>query len=315
MALYTCKKCSGRLGSSLFIDRTNLICRFCQTEECLNDKLNEANSKIDSLTAEVVYLKDFIKHNIGVNTPTIPIPANLTVTPTNDNPSNTNNQDNFQVVHNNICPKPRKIVPITTIQNRFKILSDIDREEKNEEVRLVGDSMILGQLKEFCARAPKSRKRFCIRGGGVDDINAAIEEVTKQAPDNTTYIIYVGTNDVTQTRSEELLEKYRQLLRNYKNKSTNIIVSGILPRMSAGSQFYNQATSINSHIVNLCTEEEISFINLWDNFYYDESLFRDDGVHLNGVGAARFGRLLNSALLDFRTKNKEHKTTNNCTIR
>ena len=73
--------------------------------------------------------------------------------------------------------------------------------------------MISGQLAEICARAPKARKRFCIPGGGLHDITEAAEEVTRQAPANTTYVIHVGTNDVQRNRPEELMRKYRKMIK------------------------------------------------------------------------------------------------------
>ena len=88
--------------------------------------------------------------------------------------------DGYQVVRSNKQVRPRKIIPIIACQNKYQILSDLEEQDHSEEVRLVGDSMIRGQLAEFCARAPKARKRFCIPGGGLHDITEAAEEVTRQ---------------------------------------------------------------------------------------------------------------------------------------
>ena len=209
-------------------------------------------------------------------------------------------QENFTIVRNGFRPKVRKIIPITECQNRFQILTNDDAEAETEEIRLVGDSMIRGQLNEFCARAPKTRKRLCIPGGGVDDVTSAVEEVSKLAPACTTYIIHVGTNDVQRTRSEELMSKYKNMIKKYKDKKSRIIISGIVPRIGVKGRFYNIATSINRRLADLCKEEDVGFINTWDKFYYDNHLFSYDGVHLNQVGAARFGRLLDEAVKDFR---------------
>ena len=42
---------------------------------------------------------------------------------------------------------------------------------------------------------------------------------------------------------------------------------------------------------------------MWNDFYNQADLFQGDGLHLSGVGAARFGRLLNEAVKDFWAKN------------
>ena len=263
----------------------------------MSEDLNAALTRIDSLTTKLETLQEFVSLNV------VPTPAPATSTPAPDATNVSDpTQEDFQVVRNNVRPR-RRILPITKCQNRFKILSDTADDEDNGEVRIVGDSILRGQLTEFCARAPATRRRFCIPGGGVQDVISAVNEVVDQAPATTTYVIHVGTNDVQRIRSEELLDKYRQMIRTYKERSNKVILSGIIPRRQAGNRFYDIATSINRRLANLCNDENIGFVNTWDHFYYDSSLFSSDGLHLSQVGAARLGRLLDSAVRDFRTKN------------
>ena len=258
----------------------------------MSEDLQAALGKIDALTTKVETLNEFVSLNIGTHTPPPPAPDadNVSVPP----------QEDFQVVKNNVRPRKR-MLPTTICQNRFQILSDTD--DNDEEVRLIGDSIVRGQLTEFVARAPATRRRFCIPGGGVQDVIDSVNEVTDQAPATTTYVIHVGTNDVQRYRSEELLDKYRQMIRAFKVKSSKVILSGIIPRRQAGQRFYSFASSINRRLANLCSEENIGYVNTWDHFYYDASLFSFDGLHLSQVGAARFGRLLDGAVRDFRSKN------------
>jgi lysophospholipase L1-like esterase len=128
-------------------------------------------------------------------------------------------------------------------------------------------------------------------------------DVAASAPANSLYVIHAGTNDVQRTRSEELMEKYRRLIKTYKDKSNKVIISGIIPRMRAERRFYDSATSINRRLANLCREEDVGFVDTWNKFYYDHSLFSDDNVHLNQVGSARLGRLLSDAVKEYRSKN------------
>ena len=261
----------------------------------MSEDLQTALRKIDALTTKVETLAEFISLNVATT------PARTTSAPAPDaNNASAPSQENFQVVRNNVRPR-RRILPITKCHNRFQILSDTTDDE--EEVRLSGDSILSGQLHEFCARAPATRRRFCIPGGGVQDITDSVNEVADQAPANTTYVIHVGTNDIQRYRSEELLDKYRQMIKAYKVKSSKVILSGIIPRKQAGHRFYSAATSINRRLANLCSEEKIGYVNTWDHFYHDASLFASDGLHLNQVGAARLGRLLDEAVRDFRAKN------------
>ena len=162
--------------------------------------------------------------------------------------------------------------------------------------------MIRHQLEEFCGRAPKRRKRYCYPGAKIDDITKALEDITEKEKHDSLYIVHVGTNDVKNMNSEELLEKYKRLIGTLKEKRSKFIVSGILPRIGAEKQFYNKAFSTNDRLKSLCLKENVEFINLWNHFYDQQILFNHDGLHLNPVGSARFGRLLNNAVEAHRTK-------------
>ncbi|MPC98883.1 hypothetical protein E2C01_094269 [Portunus trituberculatus] len=257
----------------------------------LSEDLNAALRKIDALTTKLETLGEFVSLNAApAASPPAPDANDVSV------PS----QEDFQVVRNNVSPR-RRIIPKTKCQNRFQILSDT--ADDDEEIRIVGDSLTRGQLTEFCARAPTTRRRFCIPGGGVQDVIDSVNGVADQAPATTTYVIHVGTNDVQRVRSEELLDKYRQMIRAFKVKPSKVILSGIISRRQVGNRFYSIATSINRRLANLYCEENIGFVNPWDHFCYDASLFSSDGLHLSQVGAARFGRLMDDAVRDFRAKN------------
>ena len=95
------------------------------------------------------------------------------------------------------------------------------------------------------------------------------------------------------------------MMNKYKVKSSKIIISGILPRINAANSFYNKAFSTNNRLANLCKEEGVEYINLWDHFYNQPILFRNDGLHLNSVGSARLGKLLNDAVTNYKSKNSQ----------
>ncbi len=73
---------------------------------------------------------------------------------------------------------------------------------------------------------------MCVPGAGVNGIIATRDSVTTGSDDNTLFILPIGTDDVKANRSEELMEKYKRLIHQYKEKSNNIVVSAILPRMN-----------------------------------------------------------------------------------
>lgn len=166
-------------------------------------------------------------------------------------------------------------------------------------VRLVGDSLVRGQLTEFCGRNTETRRRYCIPGAKLDDITSAVDAVTELAKEDTVYLIHAGTNDVQSTQTQALLSKYRQVIRRYKTKSPHVIVSGILPRISAYAGFNSKASNINTSLKEICDDEGVAFTNAWYHFLERPDLFWNDGLHLNEVGSARFGRLLDEAVKSF----------------
>ncbi len=91
-------------------------------------------------------------------------------------------------------------------------------------------------------------------------------------------------NDVMTTQSEELLDKYRRLIQQYKSKSPNILISGVLPRTWAESDFFSKAFSLNNRLQTLCRQLDVEFFNAWDNFYGQRELFHKDGLHLSPSG-------------------------------
>ena len=141
----------------------------------------------------------------------------------------------------------------------------------------------------------------------IDDLLDALEDITAKEKHDSLYIVHVGTNDVKNTNSEELLEKYKRLIGTLKEKRSKFIVSGILPRIGAENQFYNKAFSTNDRLKSLCSKENVEFLNLWNHFCDQRILFNHDGLHLNPVGSARLGRLLSDAVEAHRTKNGEQR--------
>ncbi len=140
-------------------------------------------------------------------------------------------------------------------------------DKPGEDIRPVGDSIVRGQLAEFCGRSQRTRKRFCIPRGKTEDIEAAKDSVTDRATKDTLFVIHASTNDVQLTRTEDLLAKYRQVIRRYREKSRHIIVSGILPRINAFAGFQSRAYSVNTKLRQPCENEAVVFTSAWEHFY------------------------------------------------
>ena len=315
------------------------ICRMCflaqkSTEHQATNKVLE--EKIKALEEKVKVLEDFVVTHIGPDAPvvagnneTVPIsdlnnssyaaavasaspitPASVTV-PSNDISLRLKEirATNSKFINVRNGAKKKLLLPVAPVptNNSFGPLAKFIDEP--EDSVIIGDSLVRHLLDEFCGRAPKCRKRYCYPGAKIENITAVIDEVTSQEKEDSVFIVHVGTNDIKTTRSEELMAKFKNLIDSLKEKRSKCIVSGILPRIGAESQFYSKAFSTNNRLRSLCSKENIEFVNLWDHFYDQHTLFHSDGLHLNDIGSARFGRLLNGALADFRAKNETQRET------
>ncbi len=76
------------------------------------------------------------------------------------------------------------------------------------------------------------------------------------------------------------------MIRRFKQKSSHIIVSGIVTRINAFTGFHKKASDINNRLKSLNQDQEVAFTNAWHHFNDKLDLFRPDGLHLNEVGSA-----------------------------
>ena len=319
----SCLECSGKFSASFFLTPSQ-ICSLCvlrhQMQERLkqqDEKLTIGGQKIMELTHTIETLKERLqrhenKDSGATSTTTLPpTPAPETPPPTRT-PQTPPSNDASRRVDAGFTPvrrggkTMRPIVQPTICSNRFKILEE---EDEPASTFLVGDSMIRQQLTEFCGRVKRRRRVFCMPGAGIDDVTVMKDKVSEEATADTLFVIHAGTNDVRKTRSEELLDKYRKLIQQYKTKSSNIMISGVLPRIAADDLFYSKAFSLNSRLRNLCKDHGVEFVDMWNDFYNQNGLFHTDGLHLSAVGAARFGRLLSESVRRFWAKNGTSSVT------
>ena len=111
-------------------------------------------------------------------------------------------------------------------------------------------------------------------------------------------LVHVGTNDVDKKGSEEVMGRYRELVRELKRvRVGQIVLSGILP-VRGGYTRNNRRISINLRLQALCQVEGVGFLNMWEHFEQGDGLFSKDGLRLNKRGAAVLGKGFLRALGD-----------------
>ena len=65
-----------------------------------------------------------------------------------------------------------------------------------------------------------------------------------------------------------------------------IILSGILPVFGNRIRGYRNSKrmAVNGMVKQLCKEDEVGYVNLWDSFVGKEEMYARDGLHLSGRG-------------------------------
>ena len=163
---------------------------------------------------------------------------------------------------------------------------------RSQEVLVVGDSRIRYLDRTFCEADRKGRMTCCLPGAGVKDVTQRFRRIVKGTGEEALVVVHVGVNDVRKVRSEELVERYRELLREVKESGRRCVVSGVLPRQKVGGLWLSQAIGLNDRLRRLCGESRIGFMDEWDRFYGRQDLYARDGIHFSRKGVQEFSECI-----------------------
>ena len=104
-----------------------------------------------------------------------------------------------------------------------------------------------------------------------------------------TILVHVGTNNTDKEGTTAIVEKYRKLLKKTKQARVGqIIISGMLPVFGHRIQGYRNSKrmAVNGMVEQLCKEENVGYVNLWDRFVGKEEMY----VSILVVRGCRFCR-------------------------
>ena len=103
---------------------------------------------------------------------------------------------------------------------------------------------------------------------------------------------YIGTNNTEKEGTTAIVKIYRNLLKKTKEaRIGQIILSGILPVLfGTRNQYFRNSRrmAVNGMVKQLCREEEVGFVDLWDSFVGKEEMYLRVGLHLSGKGGSVF---------------------------
>ena len=167
--------------------------------------------------------------------------------------------------------------------------------KKRKDTIYVGDSI----MRKTDSRLSKGEDVVvCLPGARIEHVTEIVEKIMGRGHGGT-ILVHVGTNNADKEGTTAIVEKYRDLLKKTKQARVGqIIISGILPVFGNRIQGYRNSKrmAVNGMVERLCKEEDVGYVDLWDSFVGTEDMYRRDGLHLSGKGAAVFAEGLSGAV-------------------
>jgi lysophospholipase L1-like esterase len=103
-------------------------------------------------------------------------------------------------------------------------------------------------------------------------------------------------------RSEELLQKYEEMMAALKEKSVNAIITGIIPRLGAPNKIYSRIMYINRAVQRMANKKQITYSELGRQLQHSTCYDRD-GIHLSFQGRQELGAELHYAIQSYQNQN------------
>ena len=97
-------------------------------------------------------------------------------------------------------------------------------------------------------------------------------------------------------RQDELTQRYESVVRSLRMKTDKVLITSVLPQPRDGAAGVELIRTIIRSLRTMCDRAGAEYVDLYPHFDGVRGIFCD-GLHLNGWGAARFGRLLNQAVV------------------
>ena len=171
-------------------------------------------------------------------------------------------------------------------------MCDIGSKQKTV---LLGYSIVREQKVEFAKSCASKRRVVCGPCKGVDWLAREVHELSLGSRD-VVVVTHVDTNGLRWIRQYELTQRYESVVRSLRDKTEKVLVTSVLPRSRDGAAGVELVLTINRSLRTMCDRAGAQYVDLYPHFDGVPGIFRDC-LHLNGWGAARFGRLLNQAVV------------------
>ena len=172
--------------------------------------------------------------------------------------------------------------------------------DRRRRTIVIGDSIVRGTDRRFCGADRESRMVVCLPGARVRDISDRIQGILKWEGEEPEVVVHIGTNDIGRKGEEVLKQEYRELGRQFRRRTTKVIISGLLPVPRDSESRNGSRWRMNAWLRDWCRGQGFKFLDHWDLFWGRGDLFKKDRLHLNPRGtnilAGRFAQVARQSL-------------------
>ena len=180
-------------------------------------------------------------------------------------------------------------------RNRFGVLTEegqADIETINSQTVLIGSSMAgsVGRALHWQLRGAFVWMKYS--GAKIEGIAERLQEIELEEKVKNLVLI-VGTNNLKNDGTEDIMEKYEELIWTAKEKGDRkIVVVGIISRSDLGDYYESKGLGINIRLKRKCDAMGVKYVEMGGQFKERDSVLWDDGLHLNDAGAYKMGKAI-----------------------
>ena len=116
-----------------------------------------------------------------------------------------------------------------------------------------------------------------------------VNHLVENSKEDTLFVTVFDTNNLHRESATDIVEKYRDMMKEFADRRRKVAVCGIIPRYDVGPAMFRKMSVINWDLSALYRQEDMHYFDLWHHFCLDRTLYSHDGLHLNCVKKARLG--------------------------
>ena len=198
------------------------------------------------------------------------------------------------------------------LENRFKVLEQVEGESGKSEVLVIGDSQVsrLGpQISKQLAKKTNGKikipaKYLSFSGIKTDQLCEKVATELKKGKERMKLFVQVGTNDIQKEKSQVLLKKLKKLIRTAKASRSNVdnidvTLLTIPSRIDKGEFVFSRSESVNNQLAGACVEEGANCLDTRKILKWVRFPLHRDGVHYSFQAAQVIGAELADKIIAF----------------